>query len=500
MAPADLVGVGRFLEPLEREFADRLQHRVARLVAAEQVLVEQRAERVDVCVADGLGAFQRPAARKDGEARERPPFMVVQKVVAPSDRRSQRSLPLRRIARARGQQRQSLLEPFEQLRRRKHVYARGRQLDRKRQPVQPRADCSDDRPVAAKLERGSLDEQRDRLRICKRRHCVLALGHDPERLAAGREHVDSDNISRKVGNHRRDSGKQLLEIVENEEEPPRAQVVAQHVAVCPAAALAQAERLRDRSHDQIRIRQRPQRHEPDAVGVVLGGVGGREKRQARLPAAARADQGDDRDIVAAEQVEQLGELALTPDELSRRDREIRLVQRLERREVLAAELVEPLWFGEVLESVLAQVAHEHAVVEQCPGRFAEQHLAAVSRRHYARRPVHVASYVALVGDERRPGVKAHTHVDGTGRQRFREHGRGRESTGRRREGEEEGVALRIDLDSVLGGACLPDDPTVLGERLGVGLRAELVQELRRALDVREEEGDGACRKIVAHAG
>ena len=77
--------------------------------------------------------------------------------------------------------------------------------------------------------------------------------------------------------------------------------------------------------------------------------------------------------------------------------------------------------------------------------------------------------------------------------------RGRERTGSRREGEEERVALGVHLDAALGGARLPDQAAVLGERLRVCLCAELVQELRRALDVREEERDGAGREVVAHA-
>jgi hypothetical protein len=39
---------------------------------------------------------------------------------------------------------------------------------------------------------------------------------------------------------------------------------------------------------------------------------------------------------------------------------------------------------------------------------------------------------------------------------------------------------------------------VLGERIGVRVRAESVEQPRRALDVGEEEGDGAGREIAAH--
>ena len=39
---------------------------------------------------------------------------------------------------------------------------------------------------------------------------------------------------------------------------------------------------------------------------------------------------------------------------------------------------------------------------------------------------------------------------------------------------------------------------MLRKRLSVALGAELVQELGRALDVREKERDGARRKVVPH--
>ena len=42
---------------------------------------------------------------------------------------------------------------------------------------------------------------------------------------------------------------------------------------------------------------------------------------------------------------------------------------------------------------------------------------------------------------------------------------------------------------------VPQSPPVLGEQLGVA-RAVLLEEPRRALDVGEEEGDGAAREVA----
>ena len=90
-------------------------------------------------------------------------------------------------------------------------------------------------------------------------------------------------------------------------------------------------------------------------------------------------------------------------------------------------------------------------------------------------------------------MQAHPHADRPGLERALAVEGGRGGAGRGREGDEERVALRVDLDAAVrreGGA---QDAPVLGERLRVALGAERVQQPRRALDVGEEERDGAVR-------
>jgi hypothetical protein len=67
------------------------------------------------------------------------------------------------------------------------------------------------------------------------------------------------------------------------------------------------------------------------------------------------------------------------------------------------------------------------------------------------------------------------------------------------EREEEGVPLRVYFDAAGGSARLADDPPMVGECVCIGICAELVQELRRSLNVGEEKGDGAGREIGSHA-
>ena len=122
------------------------------------------------------------------------------------------------------------------------------------------------------------------------------------------------------------------------------------------------------------------------------------------------------------------------------------------------------------------------------------------RRPDSCREVHVVADVAFLGHERRARVQADAQVDRAGlRVRRLSLCAAADRSWGGREGEEERVSLRVHLDAALGRAGVADDASVLGERLRVLLCAELVQELRRALDVSEEEGDGAGREIVSHA-
>ena len=62
------------------------------------------------------------------------------------------------------------------------------------------------------------------------------------------------------------------------------------------------------------------------------------------------------------------------------------------------------------------------------------------------------------------------------------------------EGVEERVALRVHLDASVARERLPERPPVLRERAAVGV-SQLAQQPRRALDVGEEEGDGAAWEL-----
>ena len=132
-------------------------------------------------------------------------------------------------------------------------------------------------------------------------------------------------------------------------------------------------------------------------------------------------------------------------------------------------------------------------------RVREQHVAAVPRGAEPGGADDVEAEVPLAADRRLAGVQPHPHEDGAAvrpvvRGVGALHLDGRlDRVAGAREGEEERVALRVDLDAAALGERVAHQPAVVGEDAVVAL-AELLQQRRRALDVAEDEGDGAARE------
>ena len=171
----------------------------------------------------------------------------------------QRPLPRRRVARPRGEERESAVEARQELVRLEERHARGRELDRERQAVEPSTDLADGRRRA---EAGlgcprALDEEVLGVSGGQRVHRIALLGLDVERLAARDEHLRV----RRSREQRRDGGRgfdDLLEVVEEEEE-----VLVRDVL--PHAVVG-ADRRPDRTLDECRVAECLQRNPEDAVG------------------------------------------------------------------------------------------------------------------------------------------------------------------------------------------------------------------------------------------
>ena len=160
---------------------------------------------------------------------------------------------------------------------------------------------------------------------------------------------------------------------------------------------------------------------------------------------------------------------------------------------------------DVLQVDGAELALRDAVGERARDergrRRRQEHLTAVAGGADPRRTVHVDPDVALLPDDRLSRVEAHpdAQVCPVGPlvrgERLLRRDRGRDGVAGALEAEEERVALRVDLLTATGGELVADQAPVLREHLGVPV-SEPLQELRRAGDVREDEGDRAAAEHV----
>ena len=128
------------VEPLERELPDRLEHPEALLAvrigaAADEALVEQRRQRVEVGAADLLGVLERGAAAEHREPGEERLLVLAEQVVAPRDRRAQRGVAFVGVPAAL-EEVEALPDPLEQLLRAEQLHPRGGELDRERKAVE----------------------------------------------------------------------------------------------------------------------------------------------------------------------------------------------------------------------------------------------------------------------------------------------------------------------------------------------------------------------------
>lgn len=194
-----------------------------------------------------------------------------------------------------------------------HGGARGRQLDRERQPVEPATHRCHQREAAfiqRKARIGRTRARREQLhgarvhRIARvgvgvgsghveRRHRAHALAMDAQRLAAGREHAQPVVG---IGQRARDPGgvvEQVFAIVEHEQHPAPRDTGQHGFERQRAGRLRDAERAGKRVGHEVRAGHRGQRYEHRPFREPLFRTRGRLDRDARLADPAGAHQRDD---------------------------------------------------------------------------------------------------------------------------------------------------------------------------------------------------------------
>ena len=197
VSAAELLAFAPSLELLPGVLAQGREHRQAQSVRGvalpDEALLDQRFDRVEARVAHRLGRLGATAAGEDGEPREDRPLVRVEQLVTPVDRRPQRLLALREVARAADEDAQPSLQPGAKRLGREHARPRGRELERQRQPVERDADLGDLALVPLEPEvrshgAGAGDEERHRLALRERLHVapLLPLGQREGRDGIGR--------------------------------------------------------------------------------------------------------------------------------------------------------------------------------------------------------------------------------------------------------------------------------------------------------------------------
>ncbi len=178
------------------------------------------------------------------------------------------------------------------------------------------------RRIASNAIRSATWRQHVRVGKRQRRNREAVLAGEAQDVAAGDEHREA----RAGGQQGSDLGRgrhDVLEVVEDEQHLPLAQIIGQAVAQGTAAHLAQTQRLGDGGDDETRLAEGVEGHEPDPVRERIGHLGRDLDGQPGLANPAGAGEGQQADVGAEQQGGGRGSLALAADEGSERGRQIR---------------------------------------------------------------------------------------------------------------------------------------------------------------------------------
>ena len=288
---------------------------------------------------------------------------------------------------------------------------------------------------------------------------------------------------------RRCSIDHLLEVVEQQQQPTLTDVRGKFILG--------AERMRDRLDDKRRSAQCRQPDPEDAGLVVRDERPCRLQRQARLTRPTGTGQRHQASATL-DPGEQLSQLAVPTDERARRPRQVRVGNRLERRKPLLAELEDRDRLGNVLEPMLAQI--EQPVGSNEGRRHRRQdHLPPMRRSCDPCRAVHLKPHIARLTESHLARVHTHPDSQPERRQRHLCLTRRRQRIGGSGKCDEKRVPSRVHLDAPMRRPRHPRHPMVPRQQFPIGLRPELVQQSRRALDIGEQERHRPSREVLPHA-
>jgi hypothetical protein len=326
--------------------AHDLQQAVARAPGAlerNQRLVHEVREQVHHVVfdrlrvrGDGLDGLQGAAAAEHREPAQQHALRRREQRVAPVERRAQRLLVRQRGLVAFGEEPHAVVQPRGDVVDRERAHARGGELDRERDALEPPADLAygpgiPGRDAESRFHRrGALDEEAhrfagrdlvervraERIGNGERRHRKLRFAGDPQRLAARGENGQAGRRLQQLPRERRAGLHEMLAVVEDQEHAPALQVLHQRLDYGAPGFLLHPEHKRDHLRDARCLREGRELHQPHAVGVEREHVPGDFEREPRLSGAADAGERDK--ARSAQHRRDAADLALAPDEAAER--------------------------------------------------------------------------------------------------------------------------------------------------------------------------------------
>ena len=275
----------RFLllvEPLGGVPTNRLQHPEAHPGVTEETLVDQRLQRIQICVGHLLGSLERAAAAEDGEPSEQPLLILAKEIVAPLNRGPQRQLACV-DASACPEQVKPSGEAVEELLGGEDAHAGCRELERERELLEPGAEF---RHGGARGEPGLNgtrpgEEELGSVLGLEWGHRVRLLGRKAEQLPAGDEQMQVGAGGEQLG---QPGGglDDMLEVVEEQQQ--------RLVGDMPGQAVLGPQRLPRGLQHQLRVAQRSKRHPEDAVRIPVRGLGSGLEAEPRLACTPRPGQ------------------------------------------------------------------------------------------------------------------------------------------------------------------------------------------------------------------
>ncbi len=511
------------------ELPDRLEHREPVAGPADERHLDQRGQPVERVEPELFRAahdprgLEGPAPAEHRKPGEQPALGFVQQVVAPGDGAPERPLPFRQRADAGRQQGQPRLQPRQHLLRGQDAGPGRGELDRERQAIEAGRDLGDRGGVGLghleprvdrrcplheqphRVEPAQVEQVRHALGVRRRerRHRVLVLAPDREQDARRDQHAQTGRRLQEPLDHRRRRG-DLFEVVDDEQLLAVPEVVMEGLLDRAARVLRDAERAGHGGGDHGGVHDVREVDEARAV-VVVRQRGLRDlQREAGLPGAACAGQCEQPGPL--HERTHLGDLVAAPHERGQLRREIvgagieRPGRGELRREAVHDDVGEALGPLEVLEPVVAEVPKGHAVrqprLDLGAGGAGHHDLPPVRRRRDAGGPVDVDPDVVVAAERPLPRVQAHPRPDVVRQPGEPALGLDRRGDSLRgvREHHEERVAGRADLDAAVVPHGPADHLRVLIARGGVPL-PEFLEQLRRALDVGEQERDRPGRQL-----